>query len=451
MFGCKHLLFCKMAMTINAIRYTLGCLADVAFPQGNFSVEVSSVPTIVVNGCITIKFPVPTDENMKKILSGSACYSEIYSYDNKVKVKVFCLAEGKELFTLEDGAVSVNADMLSVSFALLSRYEETCVDKRDKYNRFTYSDSLIKKYDLIENPIVDEYAMLLRKFVCDNFPAVSISPRKPKFIPTHDIDFLFRFPNFGKAVKTIAGDLLVRKNLRLSWKSLCAYVKSWRKVEYDPYVSGMQNLLKVSVENNLDSKFYFKALSRGEDCTYNIFSGRTRRCIERVISAGKSVGLHGGLDSYSSAEVFAKEKNNLQSVTNCEIDSSRQHFLRFDVHGTPQVWQRCGIRHDSTLGFPEHEGFRCGTCHPYYLYDIDNDCVTDVVEHPLVAMDTTLFQYRNLTEEEAFASLCHLYERCVAVEGDFVLLWHNTTMFGELENWYKNVYLRFVYFVISNK
>ena len=439
-----------MVMTLNAIRYTLGCLADVAFPQGNFSVEVSPVPTIVVEGCIPVKFPVPTYEDMEKLLRGNACYSEINSYDNKVKIKVLGLAEGKELFSLEDGAVSVNADLLSISFALLSRYEETREDKRDKYGRFSYSDSLADKYNLTEIPIVDEYALLLRKFVCDNFSAVSISPRKPNFIPTHDIDFLFRFPNFGKAVKTIAGDLLVRKSLRLSWKSMCAYIKSWRKVECDPYVSGMLDLLKVSVENNLYSKFYFKALSRGDDCSYNIFSSRTKRCIERVISAGKSIGLHGGLDSYSTVDVFVEEKNNLKNVTNCEIDSSRQHFLKFDVHSTPQVWQKSGIRHDSTLGFPEHEGFRCGTCHPYRLYDVENECVTDVVEHPLIAMDTTLFQYRNLTEEEAYASICRLYDRCFAVEGDFVLLWHNTTMFGELESWYRNIYLKFIEYVVES-
>ncbi|MBR5983143.1 MAG: polysaccharide deacetylase family protein [Bacteroidales bacterium] len=434
----------KLFMSPNAIKYTLACIADVAFPRVNFSVEMSPEPTIVVDGCIAIKFPVLTDENVEMLLNGKACYSEINSCDNKVKVKVFGLAEGKELFSLVDGDVVVNADLLSVSFALLSRYEETRVSERDKYGRFAYSDSLVKKYNIIDIPIIDEYALFLRKFVCDIFQSVSISPRKPRFIPTHDIDFLFRFSNFGKAVKAIAGDLLKRKSLSLSLKSLCDYVASRRNIERDPYVSGMLELLKVSVEHKLDSKFYFKALSRGKDCSYNIFSGRTKRCIERVISAGKSVGLHGGLDSYSSADVFASEKNNLQSVTNCEVDSSRQHFLRFDVHKTPQVWQKCGIRHDSTLGFPEHEGFRCGTCHPYRLYDVDNDCVTDVVEHPLIAMDTTLFQYRNLTVDEAFASICHLYERCVAVEGDFVLLWHNTTMFGELYSWYRNVYLRFI-------
>ena len=434
-------------MSPDAIKYTLGCIADVAFPQGNFSVELSAVPTIVVDGCIMVRFPVPTEVGMENLFDGTICCSEVKSYDDKVKVKVFGLAEGKGLFSLEDGMVSVNADLLSVSFALLSRYEEIRHGRRDKYGRFTYSDSLSCKYDLIGVPIVDEYAMLLRKFVSEHFPLRSISPRKPSFAPTHDIDFLFRFPNFHKSAKTIAGDLLVRKSLRLSLKSLGAYIKSWRKIECDPYVYGMLNLLNVSVENKLDSKFYFKALSGGCDCSYNIFSGRTKRCIETVISAGKSVGLHGGLDSYSSADVFTEEKNNLQNVTSCEIDSSRQHFLCFDVHKTPQVWQRVALKHDSTLGFPEHEGFRCGTCHPYRIYDVDNDCVTDVIEHSLIAMDTTLFQYRNLTEEKAFASICRLYERCVAVEGDFVLLWHNTTMFGELESWYRNVYLRFVEFV----
>ena len=434
-----------MVMTLNAIRYTLGCLADVAFPQGNFSVEVSPVPAIVVDGCISIKFPVPTNENMSLLLSGNACCSEVYSYDNKVKVKVCGLAEGKGLFSLDGGEVSVNADLLSVSFALLSRYEETCVDKRDKYGRFAYRDSLVEKYNLIDIPVVDEYAMLLRKFVCDNFPAVSISPRKPKFIPTHDIDFLFRFPNFGKAVKTIAGDLFKRKSLRMSCKSLAAYMKSLCDFRRDPYVSAVYKLLKVSVENKIDSEFYFKALRNKDfDSTYNILSQKSRECIKDLQSQGVNVGLHGGLYSFADKFIFTMEKNRLEMVCGHGVASVRQHFLRFDARKTPQIWQECGIRSDSTLGFPEHEGFRCGTCHPYPLYDIENDCALEVVEHPLVAMDTTLFQYRELTKEEAFASICRLYERCKAVEGDFVMLWHNTTMFGELESWYRNVYLRFV-------
>ena len=168
-------------------------------------------------------------------------------------------------------------------------------------------------------------------------------------------------------------------------------------------------MLKVSVENKLDSQFYFKSLRNKDfDSTYNILSQKSRECIKDLQSQGVNVGLHGGLYSFADKFIFTMEKNRLEMVCGHGVASVRQHFLRFDARKTPQIWQECGIRSDSTLGFPEHEGFRCGTCHPYRLYDIENDCVTDVVEHPLVAMDTTLFQYINLTEEEAFASICSL-------------------------------------------
>lgn len=434
-----------MVLTNNAIEYTIKCIADIAFPQKECHVEISDVPTLVVDSGIVVKFSVPDDSNMELLYSGKALYSNVKSYDGKVTLKVFSLAENAPLFSCEDKIVRVNFDMLTISFLLLSRYEETMTERRDKYGRFCYSDSLCSKYELVDVPIVDEYAMLLRKFVQESFPNFVIAKREPKFISTHDIDFLFRFPSFPKAVKTIAGDLFKRKSLRLSCKSLAEYMKSLRDFRRDPYVLAVYELLKVSIENKLNSIFYFKSLqSKDFDSTYNILSPKSCACIKDLQSHGVTVGLHGGYDSFDDKIIFATEKSRFETVCGCEISAVRQHFLRFDVRKTPQIWQECGIRSDSTLGFPEHEGFRCGTCHPYSLYDIENDCALEVVEHPLVAMDTTLFQYRELTKEEAFASICRLYERCKAVEGNFVMLWHNTTMFGELKSWYENVYLGFL-------
>lgn len=434
-----------MVLTNNAIEYTIKCIADIAFPQKECRVEISDVPTLVVDSGIVVKFNAPDDSNIELLYLGKALYSNVKSYDGKVTLKVFLLAENAPLFSCEDKIVRVNFNMLTISFLLLSRYEETMTKRRDKYGRFCYSDSLCSKYELVDVPIVDEYAMLLRKFVRESFPNFVIAKREPKFIPTHDIDFLFRFPNFPKAVKTIAGDLFKRKSLRLSCKSLAEYMKSLRDFRRDPYVLAVYKLLKVSVENKLNSIFYFKSLqSKDFDSTYNILSPKSCACIKDLQLHGMTVGLHGGYDSFDDKIMFATEKGRLETVCGCEVSAVRQHFLRFDVRKTPQVWQECGIRSDSTLGFPEHEGFRCGTCHPYPLYDIENDCALEVVEHPLVAMDTTLFQYRELTKEEAFASICRLYERCKAVEGDFVMLWHNTTMFGEFKSWYENVYLKFL-------
>ncbi len=441
-----------MIFSNNAIEYTIRRIADIAFPRKECRVELGDVPMLVVDPDVEIKFIRPYDSSVEFLYKGNLCCSNIKSFDNKVLLKVFSLSENDKPFSFDGKCVHVNFDMLGISFLLLSRYEEKLTGHRDRFWRFCYEDSLCCKYELSDIPIVDEYAMLLRKFVQENFPNFVVAKRDPKFIPTHDIDFLFRFPSFGKAVKTIAGDLFRRKSLRMSCKSLAAYMKSLRNFRQDPYVSAVYELLKVSIENKLDSRFYFKPLrSKDFDSTYNILSPKSRECIKDLRSQGASVGLHGSFYSFADKVIFTLEKSRLETAFCCEVAAVRQHFLRFDVRKTPQIWQECGIRSDSTLGFPEREGFRCGTCHPYPLYDIVNDRVLDVVEHPLVVMDTTLFQYRKLSECEAFDSVRKLYDRCVAVEGDFVMLWHNTTMFGELEKWYKDVYLRLVDFVIGNK
>lgn len=432
-------------MTPEAITYTLKRIADIAFPQKDCSVSLEKEPTLIIDSEITVKFMSPDNSAVNLLFSGKACYSDSKSFDEKVTIKVFSLAENRNLFSLENKVVRVNFDMLTISFLLLTRFEETLTEDCDKYGRFRYADSLCSKYDFVDIPLVDEYAMLLRKFVMDNFPNVSIEKRKPRLLPTHDIDFLFRFPNFPKAIKTIAGDLFKRKSLPTSCKSMLAYIKSLHDFRNDPYTWATLELVKISEGLKLESCFYFKSLCSGDnDCSYNIFSRKSHSCINYMLAHGMRIGLHGSFDSFSDKALFCKEKSNLESVSGQNIVDGRQHFLRFDVYQTPKIWQTSGICHDSTLGFPEHEGFRCGTCHPYPLFDVKNNCELQVIEHPLIVMDTTLFQYRELTEEKAFDSICHLYDRCVSVEGDFVMLWHNTTMYGELESWYKNVYLKFL-------
>ena len=103
-----------------------------------------------------------------------------------------------------------------------------------------------------------------------------------------------------------------------------------------------------------------------------------------------------------------------------------------------------GIRHDSTLGFAEREGFRCGTCHPYPLYDWQQQQESSVIEHPLIVMDGSLIEYRQLDPPTARAQIRRLHNQCMAVEGDMVILWHNHTTIREFEEYYRKVYLAFL-------
>lgn len=102
------------------------------------------------------------------------------------------------------------------------------------------------------------------------------------------------------------------------------------------------------------------------------------------------------------------------------------------------------MRYDDTLGYADHEGFRCGTCHAYPLYDLEHDRPLEVVERPLLVMDGTLKEYRGLTRPEALERLKALFTRCCAVEGDFVILWHNGCVFRDWTPWFRKVYVPFM-------
>ena len=87
---------------------------------------------------------------------------------------------------------------------------------------------------------------------------------------------------------------------------------------------------------------------------------------------------------------FLAEKSSVDSALKVVARGGRQHYLRFDVSSTWKFWEKGGFAYDSTVGYAEHEGFRCGTCHPYVPFIIDEDRVCRVQEVPLIVMDGTL-------------------------------------------------------------
>ena len=82
---------------------------------------------------------------------------------------------------------------------------------------------------------------------------------------------------------------------------------------------------------------------------------------------------------------------------------------------------------DSSLGYPEAEGFRCGMCRDFPVFNFLTREVLPLREKPLIAMDITLAQYRGYTPEQALEWLFHLRRQVDKHGGEFVLLWHNSS------------------------
>ena len=118
-----------------------------------------------------------------------------------------------------------------------------------------------------------------------------------------------------------------------------------------------------------------------------VFKKAIRICKER----GYKVGIHPSYNSLNDSTLIRKEKNKLQDTIGEEVTLTRQHFLRFSFRHTPQIIQQLDLIEDSSIGFADRIGFRCGTGFAYHLYDFENEKAFNFLEMPLVFMDSALF------------------------------------------------------------
>ena len=424
----------------NAVNYTFQQLLKVALPDFDstyFNIEVSESDYCIHFGQSSITMPKMNETQWQAFLKGELkpCWVDNAAGTGQIP-----------LFGPEDDPF----DIITPSFAFLSRYEEFYSQNSDAYGRFPYQGSLAQKYGLVEIPIVDEYAMILRRNLCACSPETfTPTPRKPRVVPTHDIDLLYRFKSRFQAMKSIFGrDLLLNRSLSMVRKSLAEY-REWKRDNVnDPYILAILKFAEMEHAAGLEPVFFFKALNQNEDdASYDIQDARLSRVWQELWNEEVLFGIHGSLKSAEEMGRLSLERERLEaclSYPKRSVTNARQHFLRANFAGNPNsldLWRQAGINDDYTLGFAERCGFRCGTCHPYPLYDVRHDKVTDIIEHPLIVMDGTLFDYMKLSVEEAKDLVMRLKQRCFDVEGDFVILWHNHATTREFEPYFREVYL----------
>ena len=438
-------------MTKNSIEYTVNQIFKIANPKGNLKFIIyfdEGKNEIIIN----------FNESDKKIifklsyaedwydLTGKNINEIKFINDPKNKYKIPVLFwRNKGLPFIEkiiDNEIIFNGDIISSSFFMLSRWEEKVIKERDVHGRFIYENSAAYKYNFIDMPIVDEYAMVLRSYLQILFADLDLGKNKFHIKLSHDIDDIRRFNNIKNTFRTLGGDILKGKSVSLFRRSLKEWGKSYKNIEKDPYFLGIYELAKISKQYNMDSAFYFKTSAKSSYDTGYIINDSVKRCIYNLQDQGFEIGFHAGYYTFQNYERLKEEKEILDEVLCFKYYGGRQHYLRFDVDTTLKYWERVGFKYDSTLSYAEHEGFRCGTCHPFKPFDIDEDRELNLIEIPLIAMDGTLKVYRKLTPDEGLKSIIYLMNKCKEAEGVFTLLWHNTSIYRGWENWMDEVYIK---------
>ena len=169
------------------------------------------------------------------------------------------------------------------------------------------------------------------------------------------------------------------------------------------------------------------------DNRYKIDEPKALALIEKIKKRGHIIGIHSSYNTYNSFEQFKKEKELLEKTVNISITEGRQHYLRFEVPTTWQIWEDNGMQVDSSCGYADKEGFRCGTGDEFRVFNILSRKKLNLKERPLIFMDCTLFGYNEYSFEEIQMRI----KKMRLFDNSFTMLWHNSS--SSLSKYYNNL------------
>ena len=338
---------------------------------------------------------------------------------------------GQPLFRLVDeNHIECCVDLPLTTLLTLCRWEETLDDPCDLHDRFVTSNGVAARNGFIGRPIVDEYGLAFEQALQALIPMWSRSQRIGRVKFSMDVDHVgipFNWKNALRHTTHYRAPLDSGRDV-LGW--LCR--------SETPNLRVLREAIDLSADCSLNTAVYWKASPPGpRDSGYDPLDPRVRQVIEWLLKSGVECGVHPGYMTFRSPERLRREITVLREVLGDAPMGGRQHYLRW-CPDTWIHWERCGLAYDSSVGFPDHVGFRAGTCIPYRPWLLTLNRRADLLEIPLVAMDRSLLVYMQLMPEEAVPVLNACLDRCCAVGGVFSTLWHNDAL---LDPSYHAVYL----------
>jgi len=340
---------------------------------------------------------------------------------------------GDDEFKIQENKIICGIDVFASSFFMLTRWEEYANKIHDIHNRFPGTASLAYKYNYLDRPIVNEYVEML----CNMLKYLGYNQKrkekKYELILTHDVDNIFKWKSFGLFTRNIAGDIIKRKNISLAFENVRNYfVNPYNTFDY---------LMDLSEKRGIKSHFFFMSGGTSKfDNNYSVNQPFVKKIREKIVNRGHLIGFHPSYNTYNDQKQWEEEYSTLSTEVLQKVKIGRQHYLRFEIPTTWQIWEDNNMKWDSTLTYPEKEGFRCGTCYEYSVFNILSRKKLKLKEIPLEVMEGSLVNYQNLSPEKAEKKIIKLIEKVKKYNGSFVLLWHSSSFNTECWEKYQSVY-----------
>jgi hypothetical protein len=296
------------------------------------------------------------------------------------------------------------------------------------FTQYPYQEAYLDNYIL---NILTQHGVKQKQIWPDN--------KKFALCISHDVDFIVdhSFPEINRRIwKTLKFSNSLQEKILLPFETAFGILKGINPAKketflYDKWID------EIDKHGFKSTFFYFNRPSFSNlnfvDCDYRLSDRVTYRnttckvtdMIKEMHQSGFEIGLHGSYETHNNADMMRKQNEGLSEVIQEEVVSSRQHWLKFDIHKTPSTIQNAGLLYDSTLGFNRTIGFRAGTSYPYQLTD-EHCNALGVTELPMIIMDGALFKANSLelNQEHAIQRSLLMMDEVEKVGGCLTLNFH---------------------------
>ncbi len=326
-------------------------------------------------------------------------------------------------------------DALGAVFFFISRYEEYFHPKTDHHGRLLTETSWIGRHHLLKVPLVDIWTNELADQLNERF---NLGLQKPGFTSLSTIDLDNGFKYHSKGLKRTCGGIL--NDLKsLKFKNMARRILTvlrFRKDDFDIYdwLINYHEVKKLPLHI-----FVLNARRSNHDRGLPKNGQGIRYLVNKFKEHDVPFGVHPSYSSNRNPLKVDHELDGLRRISNLRINSSRQHYLKFQMPQTFMHLIHQGIEHDYSMGFAPQTGFRAATSRSFFFYDLEQNEATPLQMHPITVMEGTYKDYLRMRPSLALNEITEMIQIVKKHGGTFISIWHEAQL-AEKSPW-RRIYL----------
>lgn len=309
-------------------------------------------------------------------------------------------------------------DVFNFLAGQLWRAEELLPHFVEKAEQGVSLNFLGDRFDFFDKPVVDLWMRGIFEFCLGG----ALLEPAPTYWMTFDVDCLQKWKTRSRIRHWATLPKAMLNGGMVPWQRDLQEMRRTRRPQDDPWYQIPQILQRLGDRR---STFFWLGTPRDHKAyRYDIQRLEFASLLGDTLQRGHTVGLHGSPRHVRSLNDLGREAKRLQVLSGHPVTYSRQHYLRVDPKCTLNSLSALGFRVDSSLGFNDRPGFRCGSCIPIRWWDLHRHQGLPMAELPFSTGDFNLHNPASFQAERSRATIRTQAGWTMLAGGTLTLLFH---------------------------